>query len=578
MQKHVRAALALLCGLMMVACGSIGPSAESQPSTAAQASTVATERPTLDLPTPAPRITAAPTATAFPLQTGWWDNAVCYEIFVRSFYDSDGDGIGDFNGLTAKLDYINDGDPATQTDLGANCIWLMPIQEASSYHGYDVVDYYAIEQDYGTTEDFKRFVDEAHGRGIRIVMDLVLNHVGVEHPWFQEAARDPDSPYRDWFLWSNDRPPYLGPWGEPAWHQSPARDEYYYGIFWSGMPDLNYRNPAVTAEAHKVSEYWLNDMGVDGFRLDAIKHLIENGSAQENTLETHAWLREYRAFLQQTKPDAWTIGEIFGATPSTLAPYYPDQLDFYFEFDVGQKLIATTNYGLTAQFTNALRTANASIPYQRWAPFLTNHDQERVMSTLGDDVNEARIAATALLTLPGLPFVYYGEEIGMLGTKPDEYIRTPMQWSGEANAGFSTGTPHEILQRNYKQVNVAAQDSDPNSLLNLYRRLINLHTANPALGSGDLTLLEASNAQVVAHLRQNGDRAVLVLLNFGKQPAANVGVASEASGLAAGQYQLQPLLGDQPGAPLDVADGGSFDATPLPELAPQTGYIFELTR
>jgi len=535
-------------------------------------------KPTSNLPTPAPTITVGPTVAPFPLQAGWWDNAVCYEVFVRSFYDSDGNGIGDINGLIQKLDYINDGDPATQSDLGANCIWLMPMADSPSYHGYDTTDYSKIEPDYGSNDDFKRLVESAHQHGIRIILDLVLNHTARDHPWFQSALKGPDSPYRDWYLWSKDKPLYQTPWGTEAWHPT-ARHEYFYGIFWEGMPDLNYRNPAVTEEAHKISAFWLNDMGVDGFRLDAIKHLIEDGSVQENTPETHAWLRGYRAFLEKTKLGAFTVGEIFGANPSMLAPYYPDQLDAYFAFDVGYAIIDAAESGRADAFVLAVENTYTQLPFQRWAPFLTNHDQERVMTTFGADTGKAKIAATALLTLPGMPFLYYGEEIGMLGTKPDERIRTPMQWAGDDTGGFGSKTPWESFQPNYRQVNVAAQDADPASLLNLYRRLVHLHTEHPALAHGSFTPLRASNPAVAAFLRQTDDERVLVVLNFGKAAIDGATLELAAGALTPGAYQMEPLLGDQPGAELTVDAGSSVAGyAPLATLAPQTGNIFKLVQ
>jgi glycosidase len=505
---------------------------------------------------------------------------VCYEVFVRSFQDRNGDGIGDLNGLIEKLDYINDGDPNAQKDLGAPCIWLMPVAEAESYHGYDVVDYYRIEQDYGANDDFKRLIQEAHKRGIKVIVDLVLNHTSREHPWFKDALNNPNSPYRDWYMWSTTDPGYPGPWGDVAWHRSPARDEYYYGVFWEGMPDLNYRNPQVTAEAHKISAFWLNEMGVDGFRLDAIKHLIENGRAQEGTPETHAWLRDYRKFLEQTKPGTFTIGEIFGADSTALEPYYPDQLDEYFQFQVGEKLVAAANFGQAMPFLTAAQNAYDKLPFQRWAPFLTNHDQNRVMSTLGNDVSKAKIAATALLTLPGMPFVYYGEEIGMQGTKPDERIRTPMQWTGDdTTGGFTTGRPWESLQQNYKEVNVAAQDGTRDSLLNLYRRLVHLHTQHPALGQGSFTPLKASASSVAAFVRQTDDEAILVVFNFGKAEVSGATLSLDKSALATGSYKMEPLLSDQAGTQLTVGEGGSVtNYAPLSTLAPRTGYIFKLTR
>jgi alpha-amylase len=575
--------------LVFVGCASGGSPADvrptAAPTTIAQTNAGALEtvlavptaaKPTPNLPTPVPTITVGPTVAPFPLPAGWWDNAVCYEVFVRSFYDSDGNGIGDINGLIQKLDYINDGDPATQSDLGANCIWLMPITDSPSYHGYDTTDYGKVEPDYGSNDDFKRLVGAAHQRGIKVILDLVLNHTARDHPWFQSALKGPGAPERDWYLWSNDKPSYKTPWGTEAWHPAAARDEYFYGIFWEGMPDLNYRNPAVTAEAHTISAFWLNDMGVDGFRLDAIKHLIENGPVQEHTPETHAWLRDYRAFLEKTKPGTFTVGEIFGANPPTLAPYYSDQLDAYFVFEIGYQIINAANSGRADAFVRAVQNTD-QLPFQRWAPFLTNHDQERAMSTFGNDTGKAKIAATALLTLPGMPFLYYGEEIGMLGTKPDEQIRTPMQWSGDDTGGFSTGRPWAAFQQNYQQVNVAAQEADPASLLNLYRRLIHLHTEHPALAHGSFAPLKASAPAVAAFLRQADDELVLVVLNFGQAAVDGATLELATGGLAPGTYQLTPLLGNQPGADLIVDAGGSVAGyTPLATLAPQTGYVFKL--
>ena len=519
------------------------------------------------LPLPSP---PTPAATA-----GWVDDAVCYEVFVRSFADSDGDGVGDLRGLTDRLDYINDGDPATRTDLGATCLWLMPIFESPSYHGYDTVDHYAVDREYGSNEDFVALVDAAHARGVRVLLDLMLNHTSSEHPWFREALADPASPYRDWYRFSTEDPGYRGPWGQKVWHPSPVGGEYFYGVFYEGMPDLNYRNPAVTAEAERISRFWLEEMGADGFRLDAIKHLIEDDRVQENTPETQRWLREYRAFLGRVAPDAFTVGEVFGGGTGVLASYYPDGLDSFFAFEVGQTLLAAANYGLAADFVDAAEGAYTKLPDQRWAPFLTNHDQPRTMTELGD-VAEARLAATALLTLPGLPFVYYGEEIGMGGDKPDELIRTPMQWAPGPGGGFTEGRPWEPFQPDLDTVNVAAQDADPASLLNRYRALVALHAEVPALGHGDFAVLETGSAGVAAYVRRAGDSVVLVVLNFGKAPATGVALGGVTS-LAAGAYGATPLLDHAAGAPLTVADGGTIGGyVALPSLEPKSGYVFAL--
>jgi glycosidase len=529
-------------------------------------------------PTTIPTITLGPTAVAQPLAAGWWDSAVCYEVFIRSFSDSDGNGIGDINGLIQKLDYINDGNPASKKDLGATCIWLMPVTQAASYHGYDTTDYNTVSKDYGTNADFKRLIAAAHKRGINVIIDLVLNHVSIQHPWFQDALSNPNSRYRDWFIWSPTDPGYRGPWGEQVWHRAPGRNEYYYGIFWEGMPDLNYRNPDVTAEAEKISAFWLNEMSVDGFRLDAIKHVVESGTQQENTRETHAWIREYASFLRNTKPNIFTVGEIFGGRPGVLDEYYPDQLDTYFEFAIGEGILRAAKSGDARDFLRPAAAAYDRLPYQRYAPFLTNHDQERAMTTFGSDVGRARIAAVALLTMPGLPFVYYGEEIGMTGTQPDERLRTPMQWSNEKGGGFTSGQAWEGFQSDLATANVATQDGDPNSLLNHYRTLIHLHTSIPALANGSFTALETSGTPAVAaYVRHSGDSAVLVVLNFGTQPVDGTTIAVAASDLAPGTYRLTSLIGNALATDLVVGTGGAIvKMTPLASLAPQTGYIFRL--
>lgn len=542
------------------------------------AGTTPTTTSAVPIPTPYPTITLAPPAEPQPLSAGWWDQGVCYEVFVRSFYDSNGDGNGDLNGLIAKLDYINDGNDDTQTDLGANCIWLMPIMQSSSYHGYDVDDYYKVEEDYGTNEDFARLIDEAHKRGIAVILDLVLNHTSSQHPWFIDALNNPESKYRDYYIWSPINPNYLGPWGEPVWHRSPVRDEYYYGVFWQGMPDLNYRNPAVTEEIHTISAFWLKDMRADGFRLDAVKHFVENQRDQENTRETHAWLRDYASFLRSTRPDSFTVGEVFDGNRAILESYYPDQLDTYFEFGLSNAILDAGRSGNGADFVQAVDSVNQRLPYQRWSTFLTNHDQERTMSVLGEDNGRARIAALALLTIPGVPFVYYGEEIGMIGKKPDEFLRSPMQWTGEANGGFSTGQPWQGMQANAATVHVAAQNTDPDSLLNLYRKLIHLRRSTPALTKGSFTALrvEGNNAPAAAaFVRQHSEGSVLVVLNFSNQPLEGLKLSGSTSALPAASYQITPLFGEGSGS-LEVREGGAFELSNLPAIPAYSGVIYAL--
>jgi alpha-amylase len=450
--------------------------------------------------------------------TQWWRDGVCYEVFVRSFYDSDGDGVGDLRGLTARLDYINDGNRAGGNSLGANCIWLMPIDKSMSYHGYDVVDYYHVDPRYGTDDDFRNLVTEAHKRGIHVIVDFVPNHTGSQNPWFQAALRDPGSPYRDWYRWSKPLPVQKGPRGQEAWHKSPVRDEYYYGVFWHEMPDLNYTNPAVRAEMQKVLTYWLKDMHADGFRFDAIPYLVEEGNQLQHSPGTHAVLRQMGNTIRAEAPESFSVGEMTDESPAVMETYYPDQLDSYFAFGVARATMNAAATGSARGFFKEVALANSRYPSGRWSPFLTNHDQPRVMTVLGDPA-KARVAASAMLMLPGMPFVYYGEEIGMVGPKPDETIRTPMQWSSAPNGGFTSGKPWEPLQPDWKTKNVAAQDSSRQSLLNHYRKLIHLRNAHRALGSGRLTLLQTNDTTgtVAAWLRSSGDEVFLIVVNFGQR-------------------------------------------------------------
>jgi len=523
-------------------------------------------------PAPAP-VAGAPGATA----PAWARAGVCYEIFVRSFADSDGDGVGDLNGVIAKLDYLNDGSPARTGDLGVNCIWLMPVTESPSYHGYDVADYRTIDREYGSNEDFRRLVAEAHRRGMRVLIDMVLNHVSSEYPAFRAALADPASPFRDWFSFRPTHPGVRNLWGGDSWHRSPIRDEYYYGFFWQGMPDLNVENPAVRAELMNIATFWLREMGVDGFRLDAVKFLVEEGDRVQDTPGTHAFLRAYGAHVRQTSPDAYTVGEVFDSTGPLLG-YYPDQLDGHFAFEVADSILAAVNSGSAKGLLAPVLRLQAAVPAWRWSPFLRNHDQTRTLTFLHGDVAGARAAATLLLTFPGLPFIYYGEEIGMTGDKPDERIRTPMQWDASPGAGFTSGTPWEPLQPDWQRTNVAAQDADSASLLNLYRRLIRLRAQHPALGAtARLQPLSANTDGVAAYLRREGTDAVLVVANVGRTPVVDVALASAAAALPPGRYTVTSLLDAAAPAPLVIGSGGAVRGyIPLRMLAPLAVHVFSL--
>src|SRR5205809_2135406 len=512
-------------------------------------------------------VCAAPKAASQGGAPAWTRGAVCYEVFVRSFYDSNGDGIGDLKGLIEKLDYI--------AQLGASCIWLMPVAASPSYHGYDLSDYYKVEPAYGTNDDFNRLVAAAHRRGIVVLVDMVLNHSSSEHPYFQAALHDTTSPYRAWYRFA-PQPLGKGPWGGEAWRRSPVRDEYYYGVFWSGMPDLNYETPAVREEAKKIATFWLREMDVDGFRLDAVPYVVEEGSCLAGCPGTHAFLHEYAAHLRSVNPNAYTVGEVWAGIAAML-PYYPDQLTSYFGFELSDSLLSTVRTGAAAGLLTGFLRLQDTLPAYRWSPFLTNHDQTRTLTALGGDVASARLAATLLLTLPGLPFIYYGEEIGMTGDKPDPRLRTPMQWSARPGLGFTSGTAWESAQSDSLTTTVAAQDADPGSLLNLYRRLIHLRRENEALAVGKLVPLSAASSQVVAYLRRAGNHAVLVVANLGATAVSRVSIGSVAGVLPAGRYTPRNLLGGPNGRSLQVdAYGRIREYVPVATIGPRESLVLDL--
>ncbi|HYS69127.1 MAG TPA: alpha-amylase family glycosyl hydrolase, partial [Gemmatimonadaceae bacterium] len=336
-----------------------------------------------------------------------------------------------------------------------------------------------------------------------------------------------------------------GPWGQEAWHKSPVRDEYYYGVFWHEMPDLNYENPAVRAEMQKVLIYWLKEMHADGFRFDAIPYLVEEGDQLQHSRGTHDVLRQLGNAVRREVPESFTVGEMSDESSDVMATYYPDQLDSYFAFAVARATMQAAATGDAPGFFKAVAVANEKFPNGRWSPFLTNHDQPRVMTVLGDAA-KARVAASAMLMLPGMPFVYYGEEIGMVGPKPDEMIRTPMQWSSVPNGGFTTGKPWEPLQSDWQTKNVAAQDSSRQSLLNHYRRLIHLRNAHPALSRGSIVLLGAmdTTGAVVTWLRSWGDEVFLIVVNFGQRESEAYMERLPHSLPAVREYRLESAYAD----------------------------------
>ena len=472
-------------------------------------------------------------------------------MFVRSFQDSDGDGVGDLRGLTSRLDELNDGDPATTDDLGVTGIWLMPVAEALSYHGYDVTDYSAVEADYGTAEDFRAFVDAAHERGIAVIVDFVINHTSRDHPWFQDSMT-PGSEHADWYLWSDDAAARRPLRRQPRLARS--RRPLLLRLLLGGHARPQPREPGRDPRDRRRRERL--DRGTRRRRL--------SGSTRRSTSS--------RTATSSRTPRRPTSGCRRSATTSTPAiprrccsarsstrrsissGYVQDgSLDLTFDFGFGQSAIISLNSRDGGSFNAALDEIAEAYPRDTLATFLTNHDQNRLIDQLGGDPAAARLAAALLLTGPGVPFVYYGEEIGMSGRKPDERIRTPMRWDAtEPAAGFSTVEPWEPLSVDPAEVNVAGQAADPGSLRSLYRDLIRYRAATPALSRGDLLPVESSDRDVVAYLRATGDdaRATLVVANMTDDAVPAPALSLESGPLCGSPTASLPLDPSvQPAAP-----------------------------
>ncbi|RYZ38225.1 MAG: DUF3459 domain-containing protein [Myxococcaceae bacterium] len=480
--------------------------------------------PTVSPPAPGTVTLAAPAGDA------WYRGAVFYEVFVRSFQDSNGDGVGDLPGLISRLDYLNDGDPATTDDLGVDALWLMPVFASPSYHGYDVVDYERIQPAYGTLEDLRKLCDEAHRRGMRVILDFVINHSSSAHPWFVESASSPQSSKRDWYQWRASNPAWKQPW-DPAFSQTDTWHErngaWYYGVFWSGMPDLNLQTVAVREEVKRLATLWLS-RGVDGFRLDAARYLIETGggSGQSDTAETHAFWKEFAAHVRSVKPDAVLVGENWSETPS-VAKYYGstaqvpggDELPINFNFPLSERVLAGINAsnagGVASKFLEMRNNYPAGVVD---APFLTNHDMVRLATQFSGDTSKLGLAAAVLLTLPGAPFIYYGEEVGLGngGANNDESKRTPMPWTPAAGGGFTTGTPWYGFSSGRDAANVETQKAAPGSLLSRYKALLHARQGSEALRTGDLRLFTPTTgpSATLAFVRTLDDERVLVVHNF----------------------------------------------------------------
>ena len=472
----------------------------------------------------------------------WASTAVGYEIFVRSFHDSDSDGTGDLAGIAAKLDYLNDGKPGGE-DLEVDLIWLTPIHPSPSYHGYDVTDYRAVNPQLGTLEDFRSLAAEARRRGMRIILDLVVNHSSSRHPWFVAAASSPADEKRD-------DPGWKQPWGShsPVWHQS--GDYYYYGLFWEGMPDLNLENQAVLDEVSGIIGFWL-EQGASGFRLDAARHLTEDADGTLcDTAGTHRVARKIKRAMRAADPESLLVAEAW-TKAETVAAYSgdDDEYDLAFNFDLAAVMATALLAEDPGGIEPVLQRTEAAYKRRDFdAPFFENHDMDRLRTQLGGRAEPLRVAAALLLTLPGTPFLYYGQEIGMAnatGCQGDLCRRGPMDWE-----------------------QVAAQDGDPGSLLNLYRKLIRVRNANPALASPQRKRLPTNVDDVYAILRGAGDRQVLVVLNFAPEARkAGVDLSMAGDSLAATDLLTGQAL------TLTAGEGGYFF---LPDLPPFGVVILSL--
>ncbi|MBN1572934.1 MAG: alpha-glucosidase [Deltaproteobacteria bacterium] len=495
----------------------------------------------------------------------WWREGVFYQIYPRSFKDTNGDGVGDLNGITDRLDYLNDG---TENSLGIDAIWLSPINPSPMFDfGYDVSDYKDIDPAFGNLTDFKRLLKEAHKRGIRIVLDFVPNHTSHLHEWFLESRSSKDSPKRDWYIWQ-DRGSFRGGrpnnwqsvFGGPAWELDEKTGQFYYHHFLKEQPDLNWRNKKVRKAMYDQMRFWL-DMGVDGFRLDVINHIFKDEKLRSNPytigirpydMQKHLYdkelpecvevAREMRSVVDSygkegSGVERMLVGEVFSKDPVKAAEFYGngmDRLNLVFNFDF------FFNHFRAEAFREAISLWEDLLPDRAWPTyFLSNHDQPRHISRYGrgsedEIVMRARVAATMLLTLKGTPFLYYGEEIGMRNLhikKQDlqdpvgirywpvpvgrDMARTPMQWDDTVGVGFTQSSkPWLPINPNRSYINVKAELKNKDSLLSFYRNLIWKRKGTPSLTSGSIEILRGTPKGIFAYRRVKGDDSRLVLLNF----------------------------------------------------------------
>ncbi|MBN1266588.1 MAG: alpha-glucosidase [Anaerolineales bacterium] len=481
----------------------------------------------------------------------WWKEAVFYHIYVRSFSDSNGDGLGDLPGLISRLDYLKGGEDS----LGIDALWLSPVYPSpDADFGYDIADYCNIDPRYGTMQDFDRLVESAHQRGIRILMDLVFNHTSDQHPWFLESRSTRNNPKRDWYIWHDPKrgrkPPnnWASIFGGGAWEFDPATSQYYLHMFVKQQPDLNWRNPDVPAALMDVVRFWI-DRGVDGFRLDVFNMWYKHPDLPNNPPafgirpfdrqkhvndmdqpEMFSALKSFRAILDSSR-EKTSVGELFGHDPDLAAAYCgKDKLHMVFNFEFSDCRFSP------AAFRNAIQRWEASLGEDQWPCYvLSNHDLNRHITRYAKHPPNAvaRITATLLLTLRGTPFIYYGEEIGLPDTRLErsqivdppgqrywplykgrDSARCPLPWDSSPNGGFTSGQPWLPLYSNFQQHNVALQQSSPDSVFAFYRRMIQLRKEIPALTQGRYRSLNDSATAGMVYLRETETQQALIGLNF----------------------------------------------------------------
>lgn len=498
-------------------------------------------------------------------QKNWWQESVVYQIYPKSFCDSNGDGIGDINGIRSKLWYLK--------KLGVDVLWISPMYPSpNADNGYDISDYYGVSPDYGTLEELKTLIQECQDCGIKIIFDLVINHTSDEHPWFLEAKKSRDNPFRDYYIWRdgvNGEPPndLISAFGGSAWEYSEETGQYFLHFFTKKQPDLNWENAAMRKNIWKMMNYW-SDMGISGFRMDVIDLIgkVPDQKIKENGPKLHEYLQEMNREALRGK-NLLTVGECWGATPE-IGRLYSDpernELSMIFQFEHSGLDVGSSRWDL-----KKLELTDLKAVFSKWQTelegcgwnslFWNNHDLPRIVSRWGDDgvyrVESAKMLATLLHGMKGTPYIYQGEEIGMTNVpfdriedfsdvetqghylelkkegRSDESIlrsfrakardnaRTPMQWNAEANAGFTTGTPWYLINPNFKEINAEQALSDPDSIFYYYQALIRLRKETPALIYGTYQLLYPEDRSIYAYTRTWNGSQLLIICNFYREPA-----------------------------------------------------------